>query len=322
MLTEIASPLADTKSMLDHAWLIGDQKDAFAAVPFVASTTSVADHLENWLAGNNYRSERIRKGLYVQDSQIAVCLINQALDFLQKSLMNIAGHYILAKNGLETWARITNYYASYFSVHGLLCLQGRTITRLHLDKIVPVHLVPIDLCKHVFSITTRYVGKNPHHETPWKRFYDIYDEYAVSHRAYELVTKKTNVTDPTDESTERNSLNYAPFVGFAEIRDPDRGQRFLPLFTDYISTLEQKSTLDEFLNDLQGFATDPEYKYFARTLLKIALIGDIFLSLQNANSALRSEWISTARRWQKFLQDIFSNANNCYLLKFVPLIGT
>jgi len=172
MLIEITSPPADTKSMLDHAWLIGDQRDAFAAVPFAASTTSAADHLEDWLASNNYRSERIRGGLYVQDSQITVCLINQALDFLQKSLMNIVGHYLLAKNGLETWARITNYYASYFSVHSLLCLQGRTITRLHLDKIVPVHLVPVDLCKHIFSITTRYVGKNPHHETPWRRFYD------------------------------------------------------------------------------------------------------------------------------------------------------
>jgi hypothetical protein len=205
--------------MLDHSWLLDDQKAAFAAAPFVANTTSVSSYLSAWLTANGYKSAQVKSELYIQDAQITACLMNQALEFLQRTLCNTVAHYILAKSGLETWARVTNYYASYFSVHGLLCLQGRAITRLQLDSTVQVQIVPVDLRGHVFGITTRRLGRNPHHETPWLRFYEIYDRYAVSHQAYELVARKAYITDPTDESTERNAINYTPFVGFTEIRN-------------------------------------------------------------------------------------------------------
>ncbi len=75
-----------------------------------------------------------KQGIFIQDPQISICLMNQALDYLQRAFSNSVGHYLLAQKGLETWARVTNYYASYFAVHSLLCLQGRTITRLQLDR--------------------------------------------------------------------------------------------------------------------------------------------------------------------------------------------
>lgn len=103
---------------------------------------------------------------------------------------------------------MTNYYASYFSIHSLLCMQGRTITRLQLDAALQAQIVPLDIRKNIFGITGRHLGKNPHHETPWQRFYDIYDRYAVSHASYELVARKAYTTDPADESIERNALNY------------------------------------------------------------------------------------------------------------------
>ena len=247
--------------------------------------------------------------------------MNQALEFLQRALGNTVAHYMLAKNGLETWARITNYYASYFSVHGLLCLQGRTITRLQLDNTTLVQVVPVDLRRHIFSIT-RYAGRNPHHEAPWKRFYDIYDRYAVSHQAYEIVARKAHTTEPTDESIERNSINYTPFVGFNEIQDLNRHQEFTSLFEEYLSALEGKATLEEFLSDLRGYATDPDCKYFARTLLRLALAGDILLALREVSNDLEDAWVSMTIRWERFLRRIFAEIDNCYLLRFVPLIGT
>ena len=138
MPTVITSPAATVESMLGRSWLADDQKVAFAASPFVADTTSVSDYLSSWLTSSGYHSTHVRSGLYVQDAQVTACLLNQALDFLQKALCNTIAHYILAQNGLETWARVTNYYASYFCVHSLLCLQGRTITRLQLDKTVQI----------------------------------------------------------------------------------------------------------------------------------------------------------------------------------------
>ncbi len=317
MAAVITSPPADTKAMLNHAWLLEDQKVAFGHAPFVAKAASVSSHL----SGDNYTLTQVKSGLYIEDSQITVCLMNQALEFLQRAMGNTVAHYMLAKKGLETWARVTNYYASYFSVHGLLCLQGRTITRLQLDKTTLVQVVPVDLRRHVFGIT-RYTMRNPHHEAPWKRFYDIYDRYAVSHQAYETVARKAHITDPTDESIERNSINYTPFVGFNEVQDLNRHQEFTSLFEEYLSALEGKATLEEFLSDLQGYATDPECKYFARTLLRLALAGDILLALREASDALEEAWASMTRGWENFLRTIFAEIDNCYLLRFIPLIGT
>ena len=305
--------------MLNHAWLLEDQKVAFADAPFVAKTTSVSSHL----SGDNYTSTQVKSGLYIEDPQITVCLMNQALEFLQRALGNTVAHYMLAKNGLETWARVTNYYASYFSVHGLLCLQGRTITRLQLvDRTVLAQIVPINLQHHIFGVTTKDKGRNPHHETPWKRFYNIYDRYTVPHDAYELVSRTAYITDPADESIERNLINYTPFAGFKEISDADRNKSFTALFKEYLSALEKRNTLEEFLLELKGYATDPDCKYFARTLLRLALAGDILLALRKVNSALEEAWASMMRKWESFLSTIFAEIDNCYLLRFVPLIGT
>ena len=309
--------------MLDHTWFLKDQKTALASTPFVANTTSVSNHLSDWLIANNYQSTHVRNDLYIEDSQVTVCLMNQALEFLQRAMGNTAAHYVLAKKGLETWARVTNYYASYFSVHGLLCLQGRTITRLQLvDRTVLAQVVPINLQHHIFGVTTKDKGRNPHHETPWKRFYNIYDRYIVPHDAYELVSRTAYIIDPADESIERNLINYTPFAGFQEISDTDRNKSFTALFKEYLSALEKRNTLEEFLLELKGYATDPDCKYFARTLLRLALAGDILLALRQVSSTLEEAWASMMKKWESFLSTIFAEIDNCYLLRFVPLIGT
>ncbi len=319
----ITSPAAPLDSMVEHSWLADDQRAAFAAAGFTSDTVSVSDYLSPWLVSNAFNAQEIRRqDVIIEDNRITVCLMNQALDFMHRAMCNTVAHYILARNGLETWARVTNYYASYFSVHTLLCLQGRTITRLHLDKDLTVHLVPIDFRNHVFGVTPRHLGKNPHHEAPWKRFYDIYDRYAVSHAAYQVVSRRAYVTEPTDESDQRNTLNYAPFKGFAEIWDLARYGTFSAGFSKYIGALETKNTLPEFLDDLQGYATDPDHKYFARTLLKLALAGDIILFIRAGSESIEMEWIKMVDRWKSFLTTIFPDQSQCYLLKFVPLIGS
>ncbi len=319
----VRSPVAPLESMLTHSWLVQDQQAAFAASPFVSDPTSVSAYLGPWLVSKGYTASTIDSAVvYVQDAKITVCLMNQALDFLQRAFCNTMAHYILARSGLETWARVTNYYAGYFSVHCLLCLQGRTITKLELDKSKMVHVLPIDFRNHVFGITDRHLGRNPHHETPWRRFYDIYDRYAVSHEAYEMVSRRAYVTDPTDESIERNMLNYTPFKGFSEIRDIARHKIFSDAFANYVANLKGKGTLAEFLVDLQAYASDPDHKYFARTLLKLALAGDIILRVRAASGAIELEWVGMRARWQAFLATVFPNSSECYLLKFVPLIGS
>lgn len=323
MLTVINAPPGTPDIMIGHSWFVDDQKVAFAAPPFAAGAVSVSAYLSPLLINAGHNSKNLKPGICVRDEQITVCLMNQALEFLQRAICNTIGHYILAQRGLETWARVTNYYASYFSVHSLLCLQGRTITSMELgNSRLLVQIVPLDLRNHVFYITGHKLGRNPHHETPWNRFYDIYDKYSVSHPAYELVARKAFITEPADESIERNTINYMPFRGFSEIRDLQRHSEFSVHFTDYVSDLEAKNSLQEFLTDLQGYASDPEHKYFARTLLKIAFAGDIILSIRVVSEPLEVEWTTMREKWGEFLGAIFPDSNTCYLLKFVPLIGT
>ncbi len=309
--------------MLGHSWLADDQKAAFAASRFIPATVSVSNYLSPWLVSKGFDSAAIRKGeLCIQDEYVTACLMNQALDFLQRALCNTVAHYLLGEKGLETWARVTNYYAGYFCVHCLLCLQGRTITRLELDSALQVQIVPLDLRGHEFVITTRQVGKNPHHVTPWNLYYEIYDRYAVPRTAYELVARKAYITEPTDEAIERNEINYTPFRGFKEIRDLARHLQFSGLFANYVSNLEAKNSFEEFLTDLQGYASDTEHKYFARTLLKMALAGEIIRSIRCASGEIETEWVTISQRWQNFLTTVFPNPNDCYLRKFVPLIGS
>jgi hypothetical protein len=136
------------------------------------------------------------------------------------------------------------------------------------------------------------------------------------------VTKTAHTIEPDDEAIERNAINYTPFKGFSEIRDLARHHEFSTLFANYVANLEAKSTLDEFLTDLQGLASDPDCKYFARTLLRLALAGEILLLIRAASAAVESEWMTMNQRWQTFLTGLFPDPNPCYLLKFVPLIGT
>ena len=320
MPTLISSPSATVDEMLPHSWLLQDQQVSFNLSSFSPNRQSVATYISSWLVTEGYNSTRFNseKVVYVQDTQIAAHLMNQALDYLQRAFCNSIGHYILANKGMETWARVTNYYASYFAVHSLLCLQGRTITRLQFDTQVEVIVVPVDIRNHIFGIK-KYKAST--HALPWKRYYEIYDQYSVSHTAFELVAREAYVTDPADESIERNSLNYAPFTGFQEIYALTRYQDFSSSFAEYASNLETKASLQDFLIDLQGYASDPERKYFARTLLKIALAADIILSIRHTNPALQVEWEAMHQRWCDFLDIVFPNPSNCYLLNFIPVIG-
>jgi hypothetical protein len=319
----VQTPTAPVESMMAHSWLAEDQKAAFSTSQFVPDLVSVSAYLGPWLKSKGLTSAAIKaNGLCIRDRYVTSCLMNQALDFLQRALCNTAAQYLLGEKGLETWARVTNYYASYFCVHCLLCLQGRTITTLHLDTALHVQIVPLALRDHEFFITTRQVGRNPHHVTPWYRYYEIYDRYAVPRTEYEAVARKAYVVEPSDEAIERNAINYAPFAGFREIRDLARHLEFKGLFSTYVSDLEAKNSFEEFLADLQGYASDPEHKYFARSLLKFALAGEIIRSIRSVSPHIEAEWASVTQRWRGLLGTVFPDPTKCYLLKFIPLVGS
>lgn len=322
MSLKIVTSAIPITTVQEKCWLLRDQQAWLSGLANVPPMTSVSDYISPCLLGNGQKVDTIEGGICVHDEMLAGYILEQAIDYLQKAFCNVVSHHILASKGLETWARITNYYASYFSVHCLLCLQGRVFTRLSLDKTLQVQIVPLDLRSHIYGITAKGIGKNPHHETPWRRYYDIYDSYAVSKPEYEYVSRKTYRNDPLDENKERNKLNYTPFVGFQEIYNLVKCGGFSQIAVNYSLALEKKISLDDLLTDLQGYTSDADLQYFARTLLKIALIADVLRSLRVNCAPLQSKWDDIFKKWDDFLVLIFPEiANAGYLRKFGHLLA-
>ncbi len=56
--------------------------------------------------------------------------LNVSMDFLLKAFYNFSAQHYLMKRGYISWAKITNYYSSFFAINSLLRLQGRVISRI------------------------------------------------------------------------------------------------------------------------------------------------------------------------------------------------
>ena len=302
-------------SMVNQTWLERDQVHAFGSARYAPSRDVVGSFLGPFLTVNGKSASDLHAGIFIRSEEVTALLLNQSLEFLQMSMANLVAHHFLVNAGLDTWARVTNYYASYFSIHSLLNIQGRSISRITLGSETPVFLMALDLTSHEYAVTSKFLGKNPYHKTPWTQFYSIYDRYATPHGAFELVTKRAHITDPTDESIERNSINYRPFAGFEEVRSLAFFGEKKSSFLEYERLLLEADSLDEALLSLQAYSTDADCRFFARTLLKILLVGNRIQLCARSNTGLESELVLRKSRWREFLDNVNLGGEENYVSK-------
>jgi hypothetical protein len=264
----------------------------------------------------------LKEGLRIQGTDITGRLLNQSIDYFQKGLYNFVAHYLLAHRGLETWARVTNYYSSFFSIHALLCLQGQTITRLTLGgQEIRCHIIPMNLTKHEYAFSTSGLGRAAEHKTAWQRYYTIYDRYSYPTNQFEIVYKKAHVTDPSDESDQRNRINYSPFIGFVEMIDKIIMQDFTTLYIASLSNPAPGGPLASYLATLQALATDPDFQYFARSALRLLFIADILKRLISGNATLNTEWGLRLPLWGQFAQTVFSDPPKNFFESFPAMLS-
>jgi hypothetical protein len=251
----------------------------------------------------------LKDGINVQGSAITALLLNQALDYFQKGLYNFYAQYILATRGLVTWARVTNYYSSFFAIHCLLCLQGQTITRLKFGGLEQrCHLIPLDLTTHEYVFCVRGLKKKKEHQAPWERYYAVYDRYSYHFQQFEIVHKKMYMNDPVDEVDERNEINYVPFRGFAELIKHDEMEDFKRLYLSALSTTLVNARFEEYLNALAPLATDPSLQYFARVALRILFAADMLKRFASSNAGFQAAWTNRLPLWQEFARTAFSTS--------------
>lgn len=303
-------PAAPTEvdTMLAHAWRLPDQEKAFSGCVYAPSLDSVSSVCSPWLDSQGYAVAQLKGGIKVQGSEITALLLNQALDYFQKGLYNFFAQYILAIRGLVTWARVTNYYSSFFSIHCLLCLQGQTITRVRLHGVEQrCHLVPLDLTTHEYVFSQRGIKKMKEHQAPWERYYTVYDRYSYPYQQFEVVHKKKYMQDPVDEADQRNEINYVPFRGFAEMIKHAEMDEFKILYLSALSYAAVTAQFEDYLNALTPLATDPDLQYFARVALRLLFAADVLKRFAGLNVGFQGEWSGRLPLWCQFAKTAFSD---------------
>lgn len=297
-------------------WALSDQLVAFTGT-FASNRVSTASLIEPSIIPLGYTNS-ISSGHNLEGNDITFSLLNQSLEYFQKALYNFVSHYALAQKGYYTWASVTNYYSSYFSIFSLLSLQGRAITRIKLNGTSEILclLHPSDLRNHKYILTTQE-NRNATHKLPWIRYYDIYDAYPCLKPAFDVVQYRRFTSDPIDESEERNKINYKIFEGFQEVLSFQDLVTFKSQYNSSISTPVLGDTLDNYLTSLNALATDPALKYFARSALRLILTRTLFEEIGNVNADFRTELLNRIPVWQSTLFDTYDPPLN-YYEGFIP----
>ncbi|HYH15727.1 MAG TPA: hypothetical protein VD794_10930 [Flavisolibacter sp.] len=294
-------------------WRLSDQVAAFS-INYTPSSISLASLVKPVIIPFNYDTNGLKSGHVIEGQGLTESLLNQAIEYFQKALYNFNCHYILAKQGYHSWASVTNYYSSYFSIFSLLSLQGRAITRVDIGnngQLIPCLIYPIDLRKHEYVITTKE-GADATHKLPWRRYYDVYNSYQCLKPQFDVIQQSQYVTEPIIESEERNRINYKIYEGFQEVIDVSNITTFKTNYMNTISIPALGDVTDSYLNTLRSLATDPDFKFFARSALRLVLIKVLFDQIGNSNNSFKTAYISRIPIIKQSLFDIYSPPANYF----------
>jgi hypothetical protein len=148
----------------------------------------------------------------------------------------------------------------------------------------------------------------------------VYDHYSHPQIEFEVVYKKSYTTEPSDESDQRNQINYVPFQGFGEILNGSEMVNFKKSYFAAISNPPVGKPLSDYLISLQALATDPDFQYFARAALRCLLVADILKRFAGSNIGLRTEWETRIPMWGDFALQAFSATPENFIEAFPHML--
>lgn len=150
---------------------------------------------------------------------ITYLLFMEAENYLDKALANLCSQILLFSNKSQSWGVITGYYSSFFSLNGLLRLQGKG--HFHSDSRSPLKghsffLSPDNIDKHNY-VFFRHTAS--HHRDVWIRFFEVYRPIAHLFPSQFEPLLTCTLDDLMQEVEQRNNYNYAVYIGFREVQD-------------------------------------------------------------------------------------------------------
>lgn len=275
-----------------------DIKNAFenAETKFYNERIPLWEELQSPLQKSGIYPKSIKKaGVLVEDKNITSAMLGEALEYFCRAFYNFYAQDKLVEHCYTTWSGVTNYYSSFFGLHSLLRLQGRAITSIwRAGK--KFYIFPHDINKHIYVICSGRVTKKTAHQAAWFLFYEVYDTFSYPKNThFEAVFKKKNVGTWEEEIDFRTQINYEPYRGYEELHDMLALQRIL-------NNYENKRFTKDDIEVLSGLTTDPDYRYYARSALRIIFAYSLLKDISENNSALKTLLNEKRKSLSEFLE--------------------
>jgi len=274
--------------------------DVFSQVnlKFLEDKIALWKLLKALLEKNNiaHKSINSKIGILIEGTEITSTILGESVEFLCRSLYNFYAQDKLIEHCFTTWSGVTNYYSSFFSIHSLLRLQGRCITLIKRPRGKKIYIFPYDFVKHQYVVCTNNVDRKSSHDAAWKTFFDVYDGFDYPDNLhFESIFKQKNIGTVEEEIDFRNQINYEPYQGYEEIREPEK-------IESTIEEYENKKFSNNEIELLSYLTTDPYYKYYARSVLRIIFSYTLLKQIATKNKALETLLSEVRTRWFGFLQ--------------------
>jgi hypothetical protein len=281
-------PLTRYSGPMDHGLGLSEIKAGFGSGNPIARSqlwVTLRDFLN--LQGISPADITGSKGVLLEGSEITSLILSEALDYFYRALYNFYAQDKLVEYGYSTWSHVTNYYSSYFSIHALLRVQGRSLTRIWRKQTddgrisgQAYYIFPFDFINHQYVICTNYQSAG-HHYPAWHIFYVIYRNFSFSPSEFEKIFKRRNVDSEFEELEFRVQQNYEPWQGFSEIWNP---QVIPDLIANYTRLSQCED--DKEIETLSRLTTDPDYRFYARSVLRILFCQSILREICATNQSL------------------------------------
>ena len=288
-----------------------------ASTAFYKARTPLWQKLKHVIQEAGLSGKSIKKnGVLIKGTEITSLMLGEAIEYFSRAFCNFYAQDELIQHGYSTWSEVTNYYANFFSIHSLLRLQGRCITRIWRPKGKQFYIFPYSFRDHEYVMCSKGVEGKTAHESTWSIYYDVYDGFAYSENlSFESIFKKKYVQTPEEEMDFRNKINYEPYQGYEEIWDPTKIPGIIECYT------EKKFTNNE-IELLSRLTTDPDYQYYARSALRIIFSYSLFTDIAQKNNELKLLFENKKNNLSDFLNQVKPrNENGMLCHRLQTLLG-
>jgi len=129
--------------------------------------------------------------------------------YLDKAIYQYILSRALLRNGYFSWGAVTQYYASFFSISGLI--------RLFENGFARIGNMSVAVEWQTNSYRIRRIATEGLHRVVWHRYYSLFKGFDYKPHIFYVVYSPYESSNYFFEPDRRNDLNYDPSSGYQEI---------------------------------------------------------------------------------------------------------